>query len=93
MSGLSVYAVHESRELDITSGEAATVVGGQGHLNAVVNVKPLRVMIELLGAESHSGHEPESLIEPPKLEFSADGISFGLPGPVRKLLSGFFPLF
>src|SRR5712675_32902 len=51
--------VHLGGELDVELGHTAGVVGGQRHLNVLVNVEPLGMVIHLFGDQGRAGHEAE----------------------------------
>src|SRR4051812_47926314 len=70
----SGQSIHLAGELDVELGDAAGVVGGQGHLDVLVDVEPLGVVIHLFGDQSGSGHEPEGLVEILEYELPGDGV-------------------
>src|SRR5215208_2494646 len=68
--------IHLFGERDVELGHPAGAMRRQRHLNAVVNIRPIRVMIELLRHERRARHEGEGLVEALEFEAFADRIAF-----------------
>jgi predicted permease len=62
-SRLQVDLVHEQRQRDIALGNAFRIVGGQRHIDAIVDIAPVGVMVQLFSLHRHTGHEAEGLVE------------------------------
>ena len=56
-------------------------MSSQGYLNLVINIEPLRVMINLVSFQGHSAHEPEGLVEVLEDELLVDGVPVVHHGP------------
>ena len=85
------------REVDITHTETAAVVGCKSDLhlelkklnksrsfsssNLVVDIEPLRMMVNFISLQCHPGHESKSLIEVFEEEFFVNSISVFDHGP------------
>src|SRR5690606_34407990 len=61
--------------LEIELRQAAGVMGGQDNVHFVVNVRPLRMMVELFRRQRHPRHEAEGLVEIAEREAAFDGVS------------------
>src|SRR4030095_1924635 len=48
--------IHERGQRHVPLGDAVRIVGRQGHVHAVPDVEPLRMMVELLRHQGHPGH-------------------------------------
>ena len=76
--------VHSGSQLEVQFGEAAGVVRRERHVDAVVDVEPFRVMIELFGNDRHLRHEAESLDEILEAKsFPDGGAVFGAHPPFQ----------
>ena len=67
--------VHLGGELDVELGHAAGVVGGQRHLDVLVDIEPLGMVIHLFGDQRRPGHEAEGLVEVLEHELPGDGVA------------------
>jgi hypothetical protein len=54
------------RQGDVTLGNSAGIVGGQGNIDAVVHVKPLGMMVRFFRKQGDLGHASERLPKIPK---------------------------
>src|SRR5215467_10615207 len=61
--------IHGLGELDVTLGHAAGIMRRERNLDLVVDVEPLRMMIELLRGQRRAGHEAEDFVESLKVNF------------------------
>ena len=57
-----------TREVALRGGEierrdAPSVMGGQNHLDLVIDIEPLRVVVELFGGQGHARHPAEGRVE------------------------------
>jgi CRP-like cAMP-binding protein len=55
--------VDETGHLDVEFGDAAGVMGGQDDADPVVDVRPFRMVIHLVGHQGDAGHEAEGGVE------------------------------
>src|SRR3546814_7710764 len=51
--------IDETAEVQVALAEAAGIMRGQRDLDAVVDIEPFRVMVELLGHQGDLAHEAE----------------------------------
>src|SRR5690606_26279059 len=78
LSGRALLArqgIHSSCQLAIELPQAAGLVGGQDNAHFVVNVRPLRMMVELFRRQRPPRHEAEGLVEIAEREAAFDGVS------------------
>ena len=59
--------------IEITTGESASIMGGQADFHPVVHIAPLRMMIETLAHQGHASHETKRLRKIHKAEFTLYG--------------------
>src|SRR3954464_13927658 len=79
-------------QLDVLRDDlSARVVGVQPDDDAVVDIVPVRVVIELLGFEGDPMHEAHRFAKGPELESLRQRVAFA--GPSRQLAAGFRDLF
>ena len=67
--------VHELGQPHIALRDTAAVMGGQGHVDAVVNIAPFRMVIHLFGHEGHPAHKPEGRVEIGEFKAAPDGVA------------------
>src|SRR5271169_1823919 len=63
LSSIPCQAVHFRRETEVELGEAPGVVRREIHGDAVPRVRPVRMVVQLLGLERDARHEGEGLGE------------------------------
>ena len=68
-------------------------MGGENHLDRLVDVAPLRVMVALFGDQSRTAHEAEGLVEILEHKGPLDRLAAGDLVPARQALEGRFPRF
>src|SRR5690606_10526343 len=73
--------------------QSLDVMARQHDLDAVVDVEPFRVMVELFGLQRDARHEGEGLAEIRKMEGLADGVAVLDLGPAVQFLKGETPRF
>ena len=71
--------VDEVCQFDVSHCQPRGVESGEYNLHLFIEVEPLRMMVHLLGAECHTRHEAERLVETRENELFVDSI------PVRKI--------
>jgi len=64
--------VHRGGQLEIEPRESSGVVRRELHRDPVPGVRPVRVVVHLLGGESGAGHEAEGLGEVGEPEFAPE---------------------
>ena len=57
------HGIHRLGQFGIKISQAIGVMGGEPHLNPIVDIKPFRMMVELFGFYGGSGHPTESRVE------------------------------
>ncbi len=73
-----------ARKIDIARCQAAGVVGGQHHLDGLVDVEPLRMVVHLLRDQRRPRHEAEGFVEVPEGKSFGDGVAATDLGPALK---------
>src|SRR6185437_10774172 len=81
--GSGACGVDEPRQRHVLFGHTTRIMGGKDDLDLVVHVRPLRMVIRLVGGQRHASHEAPGLVEVRELEALPDRVP---PGDLRPAL-------
>src|SRR4029079_1846836 len=73
--------VEAAGEVEVEPAQPVAGVGGEGHVDDVVDIRPFRMVVELLRRQRSAGHEAPGLGEAPELPDLADAVALRHAAP------------